>query len=181
VQNPFLVGSKIYLRPLEQADAPLLQPGMNDPEVIRNLTRYRPLSLRDEEAFIERVSKDEHVFVFGMAVRETDRLIGATGLHDLDIRNRHAQFGIHIGDKSEWGKGYGTEATGLVVGYAFQTLNLNRIWLRVYEENRRGIRCYENIGFQQEGVLRQDHFRDGRYGNTIIMGILRTEWDARQG
>jgi RimJ/RimL family protein N-acetyltransferase len=180
VNNPFLIGTRVYLRPLEQADASLLQPWMNDSDVTRNLRGYRPLSLRDEEAFIDSISKNEHAIGLGIAIRETDRLIGATGLHDLDFRNRHAQFGIHIGDKNEWGKGYGSEATGLIVCYAFETVNLNRVWLHVYEDNRRGIRCYEKIGFQQEGVLRQDSYRDGRYRNTIVMGILRAEWEARR-
>jgi RimJ/RimL family protein N-acetyltransferase len=179
VKNPFLIGTQIYLRPLEQADAPLLQPWMNDPEVARNLRRYRPLSRRDEEAFIDKVGKDEHAVAFGIAIRESDRLLGATGLHDMDFRNRHAQFGISLGDKNEWGKGYGTQATRLIVGYAFETLNLNRVWLHVYEDNRRGIHCYEKVGFKQEGVLRQDIFREGSYGNTIVMGILRAEWAAR--
>ena len=178
MKNPFLIGTRIYLRPLDQADAPLLQPWMNDAEVTRNLRAYRPFSLRDEEAFIDRIAKDEHAVAFGIVLRETDRLIGTTGLHDLQFRNRHAQFGISLGDKNEWGKGYGTEATRLVVRYAFETLNLNRVWLHVYEDNRRGIRCYEKASFKQEGVLRHDIYRDGRYGNTIVMGILRAEWDA---
>jgi RimJ/RimL family protein N-acetyltransferase len=176
--NPFLIGSKVYLRPLERADAPLLVPWMNDHEVTRNLRRYLPLSLREEEAFIEKLGKDEHGFVVGIASRETDRLLGGTGLHQIDFRNRHAQFGIFIGDNAEWGKGYGTEATWLMVKYAFETLNLNRVWLHVYEDNQRGIRAYEKVGFRQEGVLRQDTFRDGRYWNTIVMAVLRDEWDV---
>ena len=176
MKNPFLIGTRIYLRPLDQADAPLLQPWMNDAEVTRNLRAYRPFSLRDEEAFIDRIAKDEHAVAFGIVLRETDRLIGTTGLHDLEFRNRHAQFGISLGDKNEWGKGYGTEATRLMLGHAFATLNLNRVWLHVYEYNQRGMRSYEKVGFRREGVLRQDTFRDGRYWDTIAMGLLREEW-----
>jgi RimJ/RimL family protein N-acetyltransferase len=63
-----------------------------------------------------------------------------------------------------------------MVGYAFETLNLNRIWLNVYEYNQRGVRAYEKVGFRREGVLRQDTFRDGRYWDTIAMAVLREEW-----
>src|SRR5262249_47408000 len=101
-----------------------------------------------------------------------------TGLHRIDFKERHAAFGITIGDKAEWGKGYGTETTRLLVEHAFEILNLNRVWLHVYEFNERGIRTYERVGFQKEGVLRQDHFHEGRYWSTIIMGILREEWQA---
>src|SRR5262245_2158429 len=100
--NPFRVGSKVYLRPLERADAPLLVPWLNDHEVTRNLRRYLPLSLREEEAFIEKVGQEEHGLAVGIVIRETDRLIGGTGLHQIDFRHRHAQFGIFLGDKAEW-------------------------------------------------------------------------------
>ena len=90
--------------------------------------------------------------------------------------DRHSGFGIVIGDKESWDKGYGTEATTLLVRYAFETLNLNRVWLHVFEENARAVRAYEKAGFRREGLLRQDHYRDGRYHNTIVMGLLRDEW-----
>src|SRR5262249_47639304 len=113
-----------------------------------------------------------------IAVRATDALVGVTGLHQTDLRNRHASFGIVIGEKEAWGRGYGTEATALLVRHAFETLNLNRVWLHVFEDNERGIRAYEKVGFQKEGRLRQDTFREGRYWDTFVMGILREEWQA---
>jgi diamine N-acetyltransferase len=113
--------------------------------------------------------------VFGLCERGTDRLLGVTGLHRLDTTNRHAMFGIFIGGAESRGKGYGTEATAMVVAYAFNTLNLNRVWLHVYDNNKAGIRAYEKVGFRKEGVLRQDSFRRGRYRDTVVMGILRTE------
>jgi [ribosomal protein S5]-alanine N-acetyltransferase len=177
VINPFLIGDKVYLRPLEKADAPLIVPWFNDQEVIRTLLRYRPLTLREEEEYLDQVTRNEGNVILGIVLRETDRLIGATGLHKIDFRNRHSCFGILIGEKTEWGKGYGTEATGLVVRYAFETLNLNRVWLQAFEYNPSGLRAYEKVGFRREGVLRQDCYREGRYWDTIIMGILRADWD----
>jgi RimJ/RimL family protein N-acetyltransferase len=115
-----------------------------------------------------------------IALRESDKLIGGTGLHDLDWTNRHSGFGIFIGDKEEWGKGYGTQATQLVIDFAFARLNLHRVWLHVYEYNERGIRAYEKVGFQKEGILRQSRYFDGKYWDTIVMSILRPEWEARR-
>lgn len=176
--NPFLVGARLYLRALERADAPALVPWLNDPEVTRFLRAYRPMTLRAEEEFIERAGQGDDI-VLGVVLREGDRLIGAAGLSQIDYRCRRASFGISIGARDEWGKGYGTEATRLVVGYAFETLNLNRVWLHVYEYNGRGLRAYEKVGFRREGVLRQDIFRDGRYWDTITMAILREEWEKQ--
>ena len=180
MKNPFLVGTKVYLRPLEREDAPLLQPWFNDPEVARNLLRHRPLSLREEEAFLEQIGRSEHDLALGIVVRATDQLIGSTGFHHINSKDRHCSFGICIGEKGEWGKGYGTEATALMVQYAFDTLNLNRVWLHVHEFNARGVRAYEKAGFKREGVLRQSCYREGRYWDTIVMAILRDEWEAVQ-
>lgn len=174
---PFLSGKHLYLRALERADAPCLAAWLNDPEVTRTLVHRGPISLRAEEEFIEQVGRDAHALVLGIVLREGDRLIGATGLDQLDFRNRHARFGVFL-DKGEWGKGHGTEATRLMVGHAFETLNLHRVWLHVYAYNARGLRVYENLGFRTEGVLRQDNYREGRYWDTVVMGVLRDEWPA---
>lgn len=178
MHNAFLIGASVYLRPLEVADAPALVPWLNDPEVTRHLRRYQPLTLAAEEHFLRRMSESETDLVLGIALRADDRLVGGTGLHKVDARNRHAEFGIFLGDKSVWGKGHGTEATRLVVRHAFETLNLNRVWLHVYEYNEAGLRVYQKVGFRTEGRLRQDTFRDGRYWDTLVMAVLREEWKA---
>jgi RimJ/RimL family protein N-acetyltransferase len=175
MKNAFLIGTKIYLRPLEREDAKQCASWFNHPEITRTLLIYRPVNLRFEEEFIDKALQSEHDLVLGIALQDSDRLIGGTGLHRIDFKDRHASFGITIGEKEEWGKGYGTEATRLMVQYAFETLNLNRVWLHVYEYNQRGMRVYEKIGFQKEGVLRQDTYREGRYWDTIVMAILREE------
>src|SRR5262249_43562402 len=135
----------------------------------------RPMSLAAEEAFVARIQDDKNNVVLSIVLRRDDRVIGNTALHGIHSRNQHAGFGIMIGDKDEWGKGYGTDATKLIVRSGFDTLNLHRIWLHVYEDNERAIRSYEKVGFRREGVLRDHAFRNGRYGNVITMGILREE------
>ncbi|HEV3448176.1 MAG TPA: GNAT family protein [Gemmataceae bacterium] len=178
MQNPFLIGTKIYLRPLEKEDAPSLRTWINDPDVRCTLNMYRPMNLRDEEEFIARATESEHDLALGIVIKHGDKLIGAAGLHRMDFKNRHASFGISIGDKTEWSRGYGTEATHLMVKHGFETLNFNRIWLYVFEYNARGMRAYEKVGFKREGILRQDRYHEGRYENTILMAILREEWAA---
>ncbi len=173
--NPFLIGTNVYLRPLDRGDAPAFVSWLNDPEVSRYLLVYRPMTLAVEEEFLSRLNRDDDL-VLGLVLRDGDRLIGGIGLHNIDQRCRRASFGILIGDKAAWGKGYGSEATRLMLRHAFETLNLNRVWLHVYEYNQRGIRAYEKVGFRREGVLRQDTFRDGRYWDTIAMAVLREEW-----
>ncbi len=178
MRHPFLIGERVYLRTLDRADAPAFVTWLNDPEVARFLLPRGPMTLRAEEEYIDALAHGDRISL-GLALRDGDRLIGGTGLHDIDLRCRRAAFGILVGEKEEWGKGYGTEATRLMLGHAFESLNLNRVWLHVFEYNERGIRAYEKIGFRREGVLRQDTFREGRYWDTIAMAMLREEWDRR--
>jgi RimJ/RimL family protein N-acetyltransferase len=178
MKHPFLVGANIYLRALDRSEASIVLPWVNDQRVIRNLLIHKPTSLAAEEAFIDSVTRSDTDVVMGICEGSSDRLIGACGLHRIDPKNRQAMYGIFIGEAEARDKGHGTEVTSLMVTYAFATLNLNRVWLHVYEDNKGAIRAYEKVGFKQEGVLRQDNYREGRYGNTVVMGILRSEWKA---
>jgi len=182
VRNPAVAGRTLYLRPLERGDSDSFQLWMNDQEVARNLLVHRPVTQDDQARFTESAiaGGDPTEAVFAIVRKKGDLLIGSTGLHAIDWRRRIAAFGIEIGRKEEWGKGYGTEATALVVAYAFRELNLNRVWLHVYEYNTRGIGAYERVGFRMEATLRQDCFCDGRYWDVHHMGILRAEWERAE-
>jgi RimJ/RimL family protein N-acetyltransferase len=174
--NPFLVGQRVYLRPFQRDDAPLLVRSMNDPAVRGALGFERPITLEEEESFLARLAGNKELVLLGVVARDEDRLVGSTGLSAIQPSSRQAQFGVFIGGPEEWGKGYGTEATELMVGYGFETLNLNRIWLHVFEDNLRAIRVYEKVGFAREGLLRQAAFRDGRYLDEVSMAVLQEEW-----
>ena len=108
------------------------------------------------------------------------RHAGNIGFMHLDWTARCAEFGIFIGDTSLWDKGYGTEAVNLLLVHGFQTLNLNRIYLRVFSTNLRALRSYEKTGFVLEGTLRQAVYRHGQFIDVHIMSVLRPEWAARQ-
>ena len=181
MKNAFLIGEKIYLRPIEREDAPLMQAFINDPEVTQTLCAHRPYSLQSEIEFIDQTNKDQNVIWLGIALKQDERLIGSITLRGIQGKDRKGDFGIKIGVKEEWNKGYGTEATKLIVRYGFETLNLNRIFLRVFEYNLRAIRAYEKAGFRREGLLRQDEYRMGRYWDVIVMGLLREDWDKLKG
>jgi RimJ/RimL family protein N-acetyltransferase len=178
--NPYLIGDLVYLRPLEREDALTIQPWFNDPEISQFLLRRRPMTLRDEEQFLERIAHSDSDIALGIVRRDVDQLIGCMGLHNFNHRNRNATFGISIGDKSAWGCGFGTEATALLMEYAFAALNLHRVTLQVFEYNERAIRTYEKLGFRKEGVMREENYCNGRYWDTIVMGLLRQDWEARQ-
>ena len=176
MQTPFLIGNRLYLRPLERADAPLLAAFVNHPETRRTVLRARPTSLAQEEAFLATLGSSERDVMFGLALHEGGVLVGVSGLHQVDPIGRKAQLGLLIGSSVHWGKGYGTEATRLMLDYAFRTLNLHKVGLQVFSNNPAGRRVYEKAGFRLEGTLREDYFVEGTYVDVHCMGLLRSEW-----
>lgn len=174
-------GQRIYLRPIEREDEPLLRKWINDPRNWRTLPLRPPLNACREREWIESQGKSGTDYVFGIVVRAGDRLIGTSGLHQVDAVNRRASFGIMIGDVAYQSKGYGIEATRLVVRYGFEELNLNRIGLSVFANNPRAISCYQKAGFVHEGCLRQAWYRRGQFHDEYRFAILRAEWDDGRG
>lgn len=173
-----LYGEKVRLRAIEREDVPNFMRWFNDPEVIRYLNFYKPVSKRNEERWVETLSEaqDQHVFAIEAQTEGGWVHIGNMGLHRLDLRNRTAVLGVALGEKDFWGQGYGTEAIRTVLRFAFDTLGLNRVELDVFEFNPRAIRCYEKVGFRREGTRRQALFREGRYHDVYMMSILAEEF-----
>ncbi len=174
-----IIGQGIRLRAIEREDLPRFVAWMNDPEVRQGLNLIYPLSMAQEERWFEQMLQRhpaEQVLGIEVEIGGVWTLIGTCGLHNVDWVNRQAELGISIGDKAFWNRGYGRHAVRLLLRHAFNTLNLNRVYLRVYETNPRAIRAYEHAGFILEGRLRQARFQNGRYVDELIMSVLRSEW-----
>ena len=114
-----------------------------------------------------------------IVLREGERAIGLVGLHGFRNSARRGTLGITIGEPDCWGQGYGTDAIELLLGHAFDELNLHRVELCVYATNARGIACYEKLGFVHEGAKREAMVVDGAYVDEVQMGLLAPEWRAR--
>jgi diamine N-acetyltransferase len=179
---PQLFGERIRLRAAEKNDINLFLKWVNDPEVTEHLMLVYPMSQFEEELWYEGMIKRppaEHIMVID--IRDENKPdgylpIGTCQFHNLDWRCRSAEIGIMIGEKAHWNQGYGTETMKLLLQHGFESLNLHRIWLRVYDKNKRGIRAYEKAGFIYEGKFREAHFQHGRYYDVHMMSVLCNEW-----
>lgn len=149
------------------------------------LTRYldaRLVSLHSVKAISDHFEKElkeqpSTEYPFTIRALDDDRLLGDIGLYVIHNWGPGDAFvGLGIGDRENWGKGYGTDAMNVALRYAFTELNLRRVTLNVFEYNPRAIRSYEKTGFQHEGRLRQALLRDGKRWDMLYMGILREEW-----
>ena len=175
-----IVGKKVRLRPVERGDLPRFVEWFGDPEVRRHLALYLPFSLAQEERWFEslldRLERQGDVL---LAIETADGVhIGNIGLHAINWKDRNAELGITIGEKTYWDRGYGTDAVRTLLGLAFREMNLHRVLLRVDTDNARGIRCYEKAGFQREGTSREAVFKGGTYRDQYVMSILESEFES---
>jgi len=179
---PYLHGERIRLRAAEREDITAFLRWVNDTDVTENLFLVSPMSRFEEEQWYDAMMKkpaSEHVLVIEVKDQSPNddyRPIGTCQFHNIDWRNRSAEIGIMIGEKTFWNRGYGTETMRLLLIHGFDTLNFHRIWLQVYEKNKRGIRAYEKAGFQHEGKYRQAHYQNGEYFDVHLMSVLKEEW-----
>ncbi|MFP4343435.1 MAG: GNAT family N-acetyltransferase [Anaerolineales bacterium] len=172
----FLVGERIYLRPLERADLAHIRRWSNDPEIRRLTGEVHPMTEGDAEAFYEKVQQEESRVWFIIALQEDDRPVGECGLLRLFPAWRTTDLSIILGERDAWGRGYGTEAIRLLLDYAFGALNLHRVAIGVVGFNERALRFYEKVGFRREGVQRDGYFYDHAYHDFVMMSILEAEF-----
>ena len=175
-----LIGKNVRLRALEKEDAHNCTRWLNDPEVIKFLYMNSPISFAMEEKWFEsqllKSPNEGQVFAIEVLVKDQWVYIGNTGLDKIEPVNAQAEFGIFIGEKEFWNKGCGKEAARLILKHGFEDLNLNRIYLYVFENNLRAISAYNAVGFVQEGLLRNAVYKNGQFNNMLIMSVLHSEW-----
>lgn len=176
--HPYLIGENIYLRGIEKEDmkGPYFQ-WTNDWEVTHYMFRGdRPSRLELLEEYYSQVIRSSTDIELMVIDKKTEKPIGVTSLNSINWIGHTAEFRIMIGEKDFWSKGYGTEVARLMLFYAFDRLNMHRVWLGVNAGQKGGIESYKKAGFAQEGILRQAQYRNSRYYDIIQFGILREEY-----
>ncbi len=170
----------IRLRAPEREDIPRFTAWMNDPQVTAGILAHLPMSTAEEtnwfENMLARPAAQHPMTVEILRPDGTWLPIGNCGFNQIDWRCQSGEVGIVIGEKSFWHQGYGTKVMRMLVKHGFETLNLHRIYLHVFASNRWAVRSYEKSGFVLEGTLRDDMYKDGKFIDVLIMGILRDDW-----
>lgn len=166
----------VTLRPLREEDkADRLHLGRSA-EYVRMVggdpRNLRPFTRSDADRWYKESARESLLW----AIEADGRCVGTARLHHLDEANRRARYAIGIFDPSAWGRGLGTEATRMVLRFAFETLGLHRVDLRVLEFNRRAITAYEKCGFIQEGVEREGALIADEWRTDVMMSILEQEY-----
>lgn len=174
-----LQGEKMLLRAVERDDLELLHGWWNDPGLSHLMGERRHVSSIEEteawfEAELEKTEPNEGR-TFAIATPD-GKAIGTIRYGPYDTRDRACDVSLYLGDAGNRGKGLGTAALGILLGYLFEDLGLNRVRLYVHPDNAGAIRCYEKVGFVREGVCRQMRYFAGRFHDFILMSVLACDW-----
>lgn len=178
MDRPFLIGEKIYLRPLDMDDVnEKYLHWINDETVINFLaTTTFPTTLDQLESYVKSINNSPNFFFFAIVEKETNNHIGNVKIGPIDWVNRTSNYGLMIGDKSSWGKGYASEVFKLLLKYAFRKLNLHKLWDIAAATHIASIKANENAGFKIEAELKQHSFKNGKYEDVVILSITSDEY-----
>ena len=165
------------LREIERRDIEEINKWRNNTELSKNLGGvFRFVNYDVDNAWYDRYLNDRSSSVRCAIVDDDDVIVGCVYLLNIDNINRSADLHIMIGNKENHGKGIGTFAVSSMINHAFKNLNLRRIQLEVLEYNLVAQNLYKKMGFVEEGRKREAVFKDGKYVDEIIMGLLREDY-----
>ena len=172
----FIKGRRLYLRPVFRDDTQLFLRWANDPD-LRSLYLNRKTPIDETEGceWVMGLHKRSDNITLLICLND-GRPIGLIALERLDWNNRVATTAMVIGEKELWNKGYGSEAKLLLLHYAFDTLNLRKIYATVYDFNERSKAYNKKCGYKVEGVQKEAIFQDGRYHDRILLAVFRKDW-----
>jgi ribosomal-protein-alanine N-acetyltransferase len=177
---PTLETSRLVLRHPAPADSADLFAVFSDPEVMRYWSDLPMRAPQDADDYIAQIDAHFHerdLFQWAVEQRTTARVVGTCTLLNVSTAHQRAEIGFALG-RRHWGQGLATEVVHALLSFAFETLTLHRLEADVDPRNERSLRLLERLGFQREGYLRERYFVGGERQDTVLLGLLRRDWQA---
>ncbi len=170
-------GKLVSLRALEMSDLDAIEEHWNSWELRKTIGVPLPGSRREWLEFASKADpwKDGELHL-AIVKKKTGVFLGAVGLRDIALPHRRAELGISIHDPKNRSKGYGTDATRVMLWIGFHILGLKSVYLDTFPDNKEALRAYVKAGFKEVGLLRNTEFREGEFQDLLIMDILRDEF-----
>ncbi len=175
--NEKLFGERIYLRSLSVEDcSEKYLRWLNDPEVSYYSQRYgRDFVENDVVQYIKEKNASDSDLLLGIFLNSHHEHIGNILLSNIDTRNKLAEVSWLIGEKEHWGKGYASEAGRILIDYAFNVLQLNKLYMGTISGHDAMINVSKKLGFKIEGILRENVYHQGNFVNTLYLGLLKSD------
>lgn len=178
--HSYLHGERVRLTAIERDDLPTIARWHTDETFGRfyNGTPAVPRSAQRWAAWLEEIEGESNAFYFAVRHTQTTQLLGIADISGILWNNRNGALGLGIGAVEHRRQGYGGDAMRLLLRFAFEELNLHRVWLTVFSYNHGAIQMYEGLGFTHEGTHREHILRGGQAHDMHLYGLLQREWAA---
>jgi len=173
-----LKGKLLSLYAVEKEDLQQLCNWRNNSAFRKHFREYRELNMRQQEIwFEEKVIKDPTTIMFSIKRNDDGELLGCCGFVYINWVHRHADLSLYIGWNDAYiEEGYGEESCQLLLDYGFNELCLNKVWTEIYEFDDKKKTLYDKFSFQQDGLLRQNYWYDGKWWDSRILSLLIKEY-----
>lgn len=149
---------------------------LNDLEVILYLETGGNYTIEKLREFLNKIQNNSAILFWAIYLKENNKHIGNIKIDPISMRHKRGEYGIMLGDKNEWGKGFAREATETILDYCFTVKNLHKITLGVVEDNIGAVELYKRIGFVTEGRLMAHGIYGGKFCNVLRMAIFNNNW-----
>lgn len=160
----------IELKPLNLKDVGQIMTWVNDPEVVKNLQHFnRKFTSRDEVDYVKKILVSKNDFIF--SIYNDDQYIGQCGIHGIAWENKLGRLSLVI-KKEFWNKGYAQKVLPILIDHAFKKLELHKVYLMHWQENKKADHLYKKVGFKKEGVLKEEYYWHGKYYDMVRMAII---------
>ncbi len=160
----------LALKALQLNDVDHIMTWVNDPEVVKNLQHFdKTFTRNDEEIYVNKILSSKNDFAF--SIFDEEEYVGQCGIHQISWENKLGRLSLII-KREFWNKGYAQKALELLINHAFQEIKLHKVWLMHWKENEKAAHLYHKLGFQPEGILRDEYFWQDRYHDMVRMAII---------
>lgn len=175
-----ITGKNVYIRPITEEDTDLIINWRNSDAVRPYFIYQKPFTKEGHLQWLHEMIDSGRGFQFIVCKNDTDEPVGCTYLRDYDRKNRKIEYGVFLGSEDIKGKGIGTEILKLTLQFAFQNLEINKVFARAFADNQASIHCFLKGGFQKEAYLREEVYVNGEYRDIVFLSILRKEFEEKQ-
>lgn len=174
MENSFLEGKNIFLRPLEKSDLDgNYRFWFNDKTVTQFTTHGRFPHLYDNNVtYFDEMKNSNNLLVLAIVDKKSKKHVGNVALSSINWIDRNAEIGIVIGEKEAWGKGFAKEAWSMLIEHGFKSLNLHRIYCGTHKDNIGMQKVAIAVGMTEDGRFKDNIFKNGKYHDTIQYSVI---------
>lgn len=165
-----LTSERLYFKPIDSSYCTeSYLKWLNDLEVNRYLEIFETYTEEQLREYLQAAEKNSHLLFWAIHLKLNDKHIGNIKIDPINRYHGYGEYGIMMGDSTEWGKGYAEEASKTVLDYCFQAQKIRKITLGVVEDNIAAVKLYKKLGFEIEGVYKKHGLYDRKYCNLLRM------------